>query len=104
MWQRWLAPPAVRERKRLLRAQPRARGETDLEIGCLVPLGAMLVLADRRRRSGRPQCTDVRTGAAAAGGSACDRRRRLSGPQGRRHRSGADALIGPFCAFHKGAR
>jgi hypothetical protein len=41
----WLDPPAVRERKRWLRAQPRTRGETDLEIGCLWPLAALLAVA-----------------------------------------------------------
>lgn len=43
MLRRWLDPPEVLARKRLLRAQP--RGGTDLEIGCLWPLALMLGVA-----------------------------------------------------------
>lgn len=43
MLRRWLDPPEVLARKRLLRAQP--RGGTDLEIGCLWPIALMLGVA-----------------------------------------------------------
>ena len=45
MLSRWLDPPGIREHKRWLRAQPRVRGESDLEIGCLVPIGLALAVA-----------------------------------------------------------
>jgi hypothetical protein len=41
----WLDPPGIREHKRWQRAQPRGRGESDLEIGCLVPIGLVLAVA-----------------------------------------------------------
>ena len=45
MLARWLDPSAVTELKRWRRAQPRVRGESDLEIGCLVPIGLALAVA-----------------------------------------------------------
>src|SRR5688500_2383889 len=46
MLRRWLDPPAVVERKRLLRSLPRTPGQkTELEFGCRWPLGLTLAVA-----------------------------------------------------------
>jgi hypothetical protein len=45
MQSRWLDPPGIREHKRWQRALPRVRGESDLEIGCLVPISLALAVA-----------------------------------------------------------